>query len=122
MLLDVWRCAIPVSAAIVLVSSSALAEDPADDVVDPRRVALGAGGHVAFGTAPAIALGTRVSAEIATRGWSVGVEGRYDARRGRRRAHDPRRWLVRALPARKRAVGLRGGTRLACHRRRRGRE
>jgi hypothetical protein len=44
---------------------------------DPH-LALGAGGHVAFGTAPAVSLGLRLSAEIATGGWSLGLEGRYD--------------------------------------------
>ncbi len=79
MLVDVRRCAILVSAAIVLVSSPAFAEDPADPPADYPHLALGAGGHVTFGTAPAVAIGTRVSAEVATRGWSLGIEGRYDA-------------------------------------------
>lgn len=45
---------------------------------DEPHFAVGAGGHMAFGTAPAVALGTRVSAEMIARLWSVAVEGRYD--------------------------------------------
>lgn len=45
---------------------------------DTRHLAVGAGGHVAFGTAPAVAVGVRVSAEVATGRWSLGIEGRYD--------------------------------------------
>jgi hypothetical protein len=81
MLVHVRSCAILVS-ALVLVSPSAFAAEPPDEspgTTDDPHVALGAGGHVALGIAPAVALGTRVSAEIITRGWSLGVEGRYDA-------------------------------------------
>lgn len=46
--------------------------------VDTPRVALGAGGHVAFGTTPSTALGIRVSVELANRIWSLGLEGRYE--------------------------------------------
>jgi hypothetical protein len=53
--------------------------DPAvEAIADVRHVALGAGGHLAFGTAPAVAVGARVSAEVATGRWSLGIEGRYD--------------------------------------------
>jgi hypothetical protein len=45
---------------------------------DGPRFAIGAGGHVAFGSAPAVAVGVRVSAEVATGRWSLGLEGRYD--------------------------------------------
>jgi hypothetical protein len=84
MLVHVWRCVILGSTALVLVlsSSSAFAAEPSEaspEASDDPHVALGAGGHVAFGIAPAVALGTRVAAEITTRGWSLGVEGRYDA-------------------------------------------
>jgi hypothetical protein len=51
---------------------------PSPDVADPARFALAAGGHVAFGIAPAPALGFRVSGEIATRRFAVGLEGRLD--------------------------------------------
>ena len=47
-------------------------------VADVPRFAVGAGGHVAFGTAPGVAVGARVSAEVATGRWSLGLEGRYD--------------------------------------------
>jgi hypothetical protein len=45
---------------------------------DAPRFAVGAGGHVAFGIAPAPAIGLRVSAELMTKRWSVGLEGRFD--------------------------------------------
>jgi len=45
---------------------------------DPPRLALGAGGHVAIGIAPAAAIGLRVSSELLTRRWSIGLEGRFD--------------------------------------------
>ncbi len=45
---------------------------------DPPRLVLGAGGHVAIGIAPAAAIGLRVSSELLTRRWSIGVEGRFD--------------------------------------------
>jgi hypothetical protein len=73
--------------AIVLAPASAMAADgetESSEVADvaPRpdvaRFALGAGAHVAFGTMPATALGARVSAELATRQWSLGIEGRYE--------------------------------------------
>ena len=86
MLLPVRRCAILVGVGFVLLSSSAFGAEPPDASSDPSEdphVALGAGGHVALGIAPVVALGTRVSAEIATRRWSLGVEGRYDAPAGR---------------------------------------
>jgi hypothetical protein len=51
---------------------------PSRDTVDPARFALAAGGHVAFGIAPAPALGFRASGEIATRRFAVGLEGRLD--------------------------------------------
>jgi type IV secretory pathway VirB10-like protein len=47
-------------------------------MADIPHFAVGAGAHVAFGSAPAVALGARVSAEIATGRWSLGLEGRYD--------------------------------------------
>ena len=47
-------------------------------VPDPPRLGLGAGGHVAFGVAPAPALGFRVGAELLTKRWSLGLEGRFD--------------------------------------------
>lgn len=57
--------------------------DPPDEVaaavIDDPHVAVGAGGHFALGIAPAVALGTRITAEIATKAWSLGIEGRYDA-------------------------------------------
>lgn len=37
-----------------------------------------AGGHVAFGSAPAVALGLTVATEVDSARWSVGLEGRYD--------------------------------------------
>ena len=76
------RCTILVSAAIVLFSSSAFGAEPPEvppDASDDPHIALGAGGHFAIGIAPAVALGTRVSAEVTTHAWSLGVEGRYDA-------------------------------------------
>jgi hypothetical protein len=45
---------------------------------DVPRFVAGAGGHVAFGSAPAVSLGVRVSAEAATTRWSLALEGRYD--------------------------------------------
>ena len=42
------------------------------------RVALSAGAHVAFGIAPAPALGLHVAAELATTRWSMQLEGRFD--------------------------------------------
>ena len=45
---------------------------------DPPRFALGAGGHVAIGIAPAAALGLRVSTELVSRRWSASLEGRLD--------------------------------------------
>jgi hypothetical protein len=57
---------------------------PARPAREPRaasetpRLALGAGGHAAFGIAPAPALGFRISAEAVTKRWSLGVEGRFD--------------------------------------------
>lgn len=86
MLLHVWRFAILVSAALVLLAPAALGAEPSDVSPEPTgdpHVAFGAGGHLAFGIAPAAALGTRVSAEITTGAWSLGVEGRYDAPAGR---------------------------------------
>lgn len=53
------------------------------DSLDTPHVAFGAGGHVAFGTAPAVAVGFRVSGEVATGRWSLGVEGRYDLPSGK---------------------------------------
>jgi hypothetical protein len=93
MLVAVWPGANVLVAVAVLVSSPALAAEPADvapapdaparpeptdALQDDPHFALGAGGHVSFGTAPSTVLGTRVSVELATRGWSLGVEGRYD--------------------------------------------
>lgn len=52
--------------------------DPGDGPPDVPHLALGAGGHVAFGLAPAVAVGVRLSAEVATGRWSLGLEGRYD--------------------------------------------
>lgn len=58
------------------------AEPDAPDVAPPppdeAHVAVGAGGHVSFGMAPAVAVGVTVSAEVATGRWSLGLEGRYD--------------------------------------------
>lgn len=86
MLLHMGRAMLLVSAAILLFSSSAFGAEPPDasseeasEPSDDPHVALGAGGHFAIGIAPAVALGTRVSAEVATRAWSLGLEGRYDA-------------------------------------------
>ena len=59
-------------------SPSAPAREPPDD---PHLV-LGAGGHVAFGSAPAVALGLDASIEMATQRWSLGIEGRYDFNAG----------------------------------------
>lgn len=56
----------------------AAASEPAPAMVDVYRVAVGAGGLVTFGSAPAVAVGVRGSAELATGRWSLGVEGRYD--------------------------------------------
>lgn len=53
--------------------------DPAiEAIADDPHVAVGAGGHVVFGTAPAVAVGALASIEIATGRWSLGLEGRYD--------------------------------------------
>jgi hypothetical protein len=49
-----------------------------DAPLDVPRVAFGAGGHLAFGSAPAVAVGVRLSAELATVRWAFGLEGRYD--------------------------------------------
>lgn len=49
-----------------------------DEVDDPPRFVLGAGAHVAFGIAPAAAIGFRISTEIATRRYGVALEGRFD--------------------------------------------
>lgn len=83
------------SGSMLLVSSPLLAAEPPNEpaaasapappdevtaaAVDDLHVALGAGGHFALGIAPAVALGTRLTAEVATKGWSLGIEGRYDA-------------------------------------------
>jgi len=53
-------------------------ETPPPTYIDTPRLALGAGGVVAFGSALAVAVGVRLSAEIATGRWSLGLEGRYD--------------------------------------------
>jgi hypothetical protein len=45
---------------------------------DPPRFVLGAGAHVAFGIAPAAAIGFRISTELATRRYAVALEGRFD--------------------------------------------
>jgi hypothetical protein len=61
---------------------AAPAEAPKDPVIeamaDVPHFGLGAGGAVAFGSAPEVAVGVRASAEIATGRWSLGIEGRYD--------------------------------------------
>jgi hypothetical protein len=49
-----------------------------DEANDPPRFVLGAGAHVAFGIAPAAAIGFRISTEIATRRYAVALEGRFD--------------------------------------------
>jgi hypothetical protein len=49
-----------------------------DEGHDPPRFVLGAGAHVAFGIAPAAAVGFRISTEIATRRYGVALEGRFD--------------------------------------------
>ena len=51
---------------------------PRKDAPDPARFALGVGGHLAFGVAPAPALGFRISGELATQRLSIGLEGRFD--------------------------------------------
>ena len=65
-----------------LAPKAAPAEPPKDPVVeamaDVPHFAVGAGGAVAFGSAPEVAVGVRASAEVATGRWSLGVEGRYD--------------------------------------------
>jgi hypothetical protein len=48
------------------------------DTTDVAHVALGAGGHVAFASGPAVAVGVHASGELATGRWSLGLEGRYD--------------------------------------------
>jgi hypothetical protein len=53
--------------------------EPVFDGPDPTRFAVGAGGHIAFGSAPAVAVGAQLSAELTTVRWSFGLEGRYDA-------------------------------------------
>ncbi|MBS2020036.1 MAG: hypothetical protein JST00_44655 [Deltaproteobacteria bacterium] len=53
-------------------------EPPPTPSADPPRFALGAGGHVAAGIAPAAAFGLRVSTDLVTQRWSVGLEGRFD--------------------------------------------
>ena len=86
MLLHMRRAMILVSAAIALFASSALGAEPSEaspeaapEANDYPHIALAAGGHLAVGIAPAVAVGTRVSAEVATHAWSLGLEGRYDA-------------------------------------------
>ena len=49
-----------------------------DAPLDVAHFAFGAGGHLGFGIAPALATGVQVSAELATFRWSLGLEGRYD--------------------------------------------
>jgi hypothetical protein len=66
--------AAPVAANI----DAAAADDGGGDQTDVPRFALGAGGHVAFATGPAVAVGVHVSGEVATGRWSLGLEGRYD--------------------------------------------
>jgi len=84
MLHAVWPRAILagllLSLSLSFVSSSAFAAPPedTDGAADEPHLALGAGSHVAFGPTPAIALGAHVSAELVTRVWSLGLEGRYD--------------------------------------------
>ncbi|MEA2753384.1 MAG: hypothetical protein QOI41_7527 [Myxococcales bacterium] len=64
--------------------SSASADRPApsldtrDETRDPARFVLGAGVHVAFGIAPAAAVGFRISTEVATRRYAIALEGRFD--------------------------------------------
>jgi hypothetical protein len=78
--------------------------DPAvEAIADDPHLALGAGGHVAFGTAPAVAVGARVSAEVATGRWSLGIEGRYDLPAG---AHTTQGGTARA--------SLAGGSFIPC--------
>jgi hypothetical protein len=85
MLADVWPGAKVVAALVALLPSYALAAEDAEPAAvaevettrDPH-LALGAGGHVAFGTAPEAAVGTRISAEVVTKAWSLGLEGRFD--------------------------------------------
>jgi hypothetical protein len=48
------------------------------DRPDPWRFALGAGAHGALGVAPGVAFGVRLSTELATRRFALGVEGRLD--------------------------------------------
>jgi hypothetical protein len=52
--------------------------DPVKELPDPWRFALGAGAHGAFGGAPSVAFGVRLSTELATRRFAFGVEGRLD--------------------------------------------
>ena len=78
--------AAPAPAAFAPVASAPAPAAPPDDddtdhprsYVDIPRLALGAGGHIAFGSAPAVAVGLRISAELATSRWSLGLEGRVD--------------------------------------------
>lgn len=58
----------------------AAARPPEDrtSMPDPPRFTLGAGGHVAAGIAPAASVGLRVSTELLSSRWSVGLEGRFD--------------------------------------------
>jgi len=94
MLAIVRSAAILGVAAAVVISSVARAAPPPepsatppvveDEVAaDPPHFVLGAGGHLAFGTAPVTALGAHVSVELATRVWSLGLEGRYDLAAGK---------------------------------------
>ena len=52
--------------------------DARDEARDPPRFVLGAGAHVAFGIAPAAAVGFRISTELATRRYAFALEGRLD--------------------------------------------
>jgi hypothetical protein len=45
---------------------------------DKNRLVIGGGGHFAYGSAPAVALGVRLSAELVSPEYSLALEGRYD--------------------------------------------
>jgi hypothetical protein len=58
--------------------AAAAEETPARAGERESSVVLGAGGHLAFGAARAVAVGVVAAAEVVSGRWSFGLEGRYD--------------------------------------------
>jgi hypothetical protein len=79
------------------------ATNAVDVRIEEPHVAVGAGGQVVFGTATATAVSGRLSAAVIDRGWSLGIEGRYD----------PPASALTSLGARTR-IGLVGGSFVPC--------